>query len=69
MTELLTLPEVSGRLRVPEATLRYWRSRGVGPRSFRVGRRVMYRTDVVDEWLMDQERAAGPIATGAGVAS
>lgn len=69
MSELLTLPEVSGRLRVPEATLRYWRGRGTGPRSFRVGRRVMYRTDVVDEWLMDQERAAGPIGTGARAVS
>lgn len=63
MSELLTLPEVSGRLRVPEATLRYWRGRGTGPRSFRVGRRVMYRQETVDRWLADQEAAAG---AGAG---
>lgn len=62
MGELLTLPEVSGRLRVPEATLRYWRGRGTGPRSFRVGRRVMYRQETVDRWLAEQEAAAGAAA-------
>ena len=40
--ELLTLPEVADLVRVPVATLRYWRHLGCGPRSFRVGRHVRY---------------------------
>jgi len=51
MTDLLTLEEVSSRTRVPVATLRYWRSIGSGPATFRLGRRVMaYEVDV-DTWI------------------
>ncbi len=49
--ELLTLKEVAAIVRSPEATLRYWRQRGTGPHSFRIGRSVRYwRTDVL-HWL------------------
>lgn len=49
--EMLTIAEVATLLRVPVATLRYWRHRGDGPRSFRMGRSVRYfRTDVL-AWL------------------
>ena len=52
--ELLTLPEVADLVRVPVATLRYWRHLGCGPRSFKVGRHVRYwRTDLV-LWLTEQ---------------
>jgi hypothetical protein len=45
--ELLTLEEVAVVVRVPVATLRYWRHLGTGPRSFRIGRGVRYwRTEV-----------------------
>jgi hypothetical protein len=40
--ELLTLQEVADVVRVPLATLRYWRHLGTGTRSFRIGRRVRY---------------------------
>jgi hypothetical protein len=40
--ELLTLQEVAVVVRVPVATLRYWRHLGAGPRSFRIGRGVRY---------------------------
>ena len=40
--ELLTMKEVAGVVRVPVATLRYWRHLGSGPRSFRIGRGVRY---------------------------
>ena len=36
--ELLTIAEVADVVRVPVATLRYWRHLGTGPHSFRVGR-------------------------------
>jgi predicted DNA-binding transcriptional regulator AlpA len=51
--EMLTMPEVAKLLRIPIATLRYWRHLGTGPRSFRMGRSVRYfRTDVY-AWLQE----------------
>ena len=48
--DLLTIDEAAGILRTPKATLRYWRHLGTGPRSFRLGRRVLYRADDLREW-------------------
>jgi len=51
--------EVAERLRVSVQTLAHWRSRGVGPRSYRLGERggpVRYRSRDVDRWI--DERAA-----------
>jgi excisionase family DNA binding protein len=53
-SELLTLPEAAELLRAPVATLRYWRHLGSGPRSFRLGRRVLYRHDDLQAWLEAQ---------------
>lgn len=58
MTELLTLPEAAGLLRLPEKTLRHFRLNGVGPKSFKVGRRVMYTREDVETWIQEQ-RATG----------
>lgn len=49
--ELLTIAEAAELLRAPVATLRYWRHRHIGPRSFRLGRRVLYRRDDVTAWI------------------
>ncbi len=49
--ELLTITEAAELLRAPVATLRYWRHRGTGPLSFRLGRRVLYRSDDLRSWL------------------
>jgi predicted DNA-binding transcriptional regulator AlpA len=52
---LLNSAEVAQLIRVPEATLRYWRHVGIGPRSFKMGpRRVLYRADDVDAWVAAQ---------------
>jgi DNA-binding transcriptional MerR regulator len=56
--ELLTIGEVAERVRTPVNTLRYWRSMGEGPPSFKVGRRVLYRTDDVEVWLNEQRAHA-----------
>ena len=59
--ELLTMKEVADVVRVPVATLRYWRHLGSGPRSFRVGRSVRYwRTEVL-HWL--EQRSNDPQAS------
>jgi excisionase family DNA binding protein len=57
--ELLTIGEAALLLRAPVATLRYWRHRGTGPHSFRLGRRVLYRRDDLDTWIDAQRRQAG----------
>lgn len=57
---LMTSAEVADLIRVPHATLRYWRYIGVGPKSFKMGpRRVLYREDDVIAWATEQYGAAG----------
>ena len=55
--ELLTIQEVADVVRVPVATLRYWRHLGTGPRSFRIGRSVRYWRTEVFAWLDEQARS------------
>jgi Helix-turn-helix domain len=52
--ELLTIAEVADVLRVPVATLRYWRHLGTGPHSFRIGRGVRNWRSEVSAWLHGQ---------------
>ena len=49
--DLLTITEAAELLRAPVATLRYWHHLGTGPRSFRLGRRVLYRSDDLRAWI------------------
>jgi excisionase family DNA binding protein len=58
--DLFTLAELANLLRVPPATLRYWRHRGTGPDSFRIGRHVRYYRTDVESWLRHQRHANGP---------
>ena len=54
--QLLTLREAAAWLHVPEATLRWWRHRGEGPRGFRMGgRRVMFRERELRRWCTECE--------------
>lgn len=57
--DLLTLAEAAAVLRTPPATLRYWRYLRTGPRSFKVGRHVVYDRNDVDDWL-DAQRGDNP---------
>jgi hypothetical protein len=58
--ELLTIGEAADIVRVPIATLRYWRHLGTGPHSFRIGRGVRYWHHEVTIWLQNQSE--GPTA-------
>ena len=49
--DLLTIAEVAAIVSAPIATLRYWRHLGTGPRSFRLGRRVVYRAGDLRAWI------------------
>lgn len=55
--ELMVARQVSEMIGVPMGTLRYWRHNNVGPASFTLGRRVVYRRDEVLRWIAEQEAA------------
>ncbi|WP_245541603.1 helix-turn-helix transcriptional regulator [Smaragdicoccus niigatensis] len=48
----MTTQQVSDETNIPIGTLRYWRFAGLGPKSYRLGRRrVFYRRSDVEKWL------------------
>lgn len=55
----LITEEVAELLRTPPETVRYWRHTGKGPRSFKVGRRVLYAREDVEAFI-EAARRAGP---------
>ena len=60
MDKVLTVNEVAAMIRVPAATLRYWRHQGTGPESFKMGpRRVVYREQDVLKWIDAQYARRG----------
>lgn len=46
----LTTVEVAERFRTSPETVRYWRHVHRGPKSFKVGRRVLYAIEDVELW-------------------
>lgn len=56
MTRLRT-PEAAKYADRPEATFRWWRHIGYGPRSYKIGRAVFYDVADLDEWLGQQKAA------------
>ncbi len=58
MRDTLTLAEVAENEGISPATLRYWRHRGEGPKSFKLGRRVMYKRADVEAWIQAQYDAS-----------
>nr|WP_158167563.1 helix-turn-helix domain-containing protein [Mycolicibacterium smegmatis] len=42
---------------IPESTWRWWRHRGEGPRSFKLGRTVFYDEADVAAWVERQKKA------------
>lgn len=57
MSALMTVKEFCAETTLAESTAYDWRSRGIGPRSFRLGGRVVYRRAEVEAWLAAQEQA------------
>ncbi|MGI9084433.1 MAG: helix-turn-helix domain-containing protein [Aeromicrobium sp.] len=58
---MITL-EVADFLRTSPETVRYWRHIGKGPRSFKVGRRVLYDRADVAAWL-EAAKSGDPVAS------
>lgn len=59
---LKTTKEAAAITRAPESTLRYWRHLGIGPKSFKLGRRVVYRESDILAWIDEQANADAPPA-------
>lgn len=57
--ELLLTDEMEAEFRVPESTWRSWRSLDRGPRSFKLGRRIVFRRGDVQQWIEEQREATG----------
>jgi DNA-binding transcriptional MerR regulator len=55
-SDWLRTADVARRWPIPESTLRYWRHRGLGPPSVKVGRHVLYRIVDVESWLTELQR-------------
>lgn len=53
----MTTAEVAEAIPAPVETVRYWRYIGKGPKSFKVGRRVLYAVEDVEAWLEDARRS------------
>ncbi len=53
-------PEIAAMTGVPVDTLRWYRAIGKGPRTFRLGRRVVAYEDDVRAWMDEQYAAETP---------
>lgn len=49
-----TIDEVAEQLRKPKSTLYEWRKRGRGPKAFKAGRSLLYRSEDVEAWVAAQ---------------
>ena len=56
---LLDVTELANYLGVPLSTVYDWRSRGLGPRAYRFGKRVKFALSDVQAW-MEAQREPGP---------
>jgi predicted DNA-binding transcriptional regulator AlpA len=54
----LTTVEVADLARTSPETVRFWRHVGKGPKSFKVGRKVLYAVVDVEAWLADARDGA-----------
>lgn len=61
MGKFLITEEVAELCRTTPETVRYWRHVGKGPKSFRLGRRVLYATEDVQAFI-EAARKAGAAA-------
>lgn len=58
---ILTLDDAHERTGISVETFRYWRKTGEGgPRTFRLGRRVVMTEEDLDAWITEQRAADAP---------
>ena len=54
MPEILLLEEVAEITRIPLPTLRFYRHSGKGPKTFRLGNRVVVKKADLDTWIEER---------------
>lgn len=57
--EFLTAADLEGWTGIKASTWRYWVLTGTGPKSFKMGRRRVWRRSNVLAWIADQELSTG----------
>jgi prophage regulatory protein len=57
MEEFLGSKQLEELYGTKASTWRYWHLTGQGPKSFKLGRRRVWRKSVVEAWIADQEGA------------
>jgi len=57
MLEYLTTVEVAVKCRTSFETVRYWRNLRKGPKSFKLGRRVLYAVEDVEAFIEEARKA------------
>jgi DNA-binding transcriptional MerR regulator len=63
VSQYLTTQEVAAMFRTSPETVRYWRHIGYGPPSFKVGRRVLYEAEQIEQWGRQQAANTAPAAS------
>ncbi len=58
LDSLIEPSTLAARLGTTERSLSEWRITGRGPKFIRVGRRVRYRPEAVDSWLLANEHTS-----------
>ncbi len=56
-TDLLFAEELHTLTRIPAGTWRYYAHAGIGPKSFKLGRRRVWRRTEVLAWIAEREAA------------
>lgn len=56
LPQFLTTTEVATLARTSPETVRYWRHVGKGPKSFKLGRKVLYSVEDVTSWIESQKK-------------
>lgn len=59
MPDYLTTADVATMFRTSAETVRFWRHVGKGPKSFKVGRRVLYAREDVEAFIAEARAGAG----------
>jgi excisionase family DNA binding protein len=62
LSAYLTTAEVANTLRTPAETVRYWRHIGKVPKSFKIGRRVLYAAEDVEAFIAHARQAGERVA-------
>ena len=61
---LLDITELAEYLGIPLSTLYDWRTRGLGPRAYRFGKRLKFARSDVQEWMELQREPKSPSPDG-----